>query len=70
LPECAGAPTRNLEGWGPFVEDFETGNRRFWKRSVSVYRSSVRGTGSEVSFSEDTESYVKVDTGDGASVSA
>jgi hypothetical protein len=60
----------NLEGWGAFIEDFETNKRRFWKRIVSVYRSSVRGTGRDVSFSEDTESYVKVGTGDGASVSA
>jgi hypothetical protein len=43
---------------------------RFWKRSVSVYGSSVSGTGRDVSFSEDTESYVKVGTGDGAPVSA
>jgi hypothetical protein len=25
LPECTGAPMTNLEGWGAFIEDFETG---------------------------------------------
>jgi hypothetical protein len=60
---------KNLQGGGAFTEDFETGKRRHWKRNVSVYGSSVRETKREVSFSEDTESYVKVGTRDGASVS-
>jgi hypothetical protein len=38
-------------GGGGVIEDIETGKRRHWKRSVSVYGSSVRGTGREASFS-------------------
>jgi len=47
---CRG-PDEELRG-GAFIEDFDTGKRRHWKRSVCVYGSSVRGTRREVSFSE------------------